>query len=90
MEAIARPEDSSRWGTVAQFAVHVVVGTMVFCLLAAPAIGLSILVHLRTLVTDDVVIQLGIRCAEYALFGADLVLFVVFLIRSVIRAARNL
>ncbi len=91
MEALAGAPSTGRWWIpIAEFGVHVFVGTIIFCLIAAPAVALSAMLNMRYLALTDDVIVTGVRCAEYALFCADLVLFVIFLIRSVARAARKL
>ena len=70
------------WMPLWEFFVHVVVGTLLFVLIGAPAIGLSFLVSwLETLGVSQPIL-LGLIGCEYLLFGVDIVLFAVFIVRQ--------
>lgn len=70
------------WHTPWEFLVHALVGTLIFLIIATPAVGLDFLI--KWLASQDVsdIIIYGLKGAEYALFFVDLVLFVVFLVRT--------
>lgn len=72
------------------FAVHAFVGTAIFALIATPAVLLTVLVKwLETQGLDGALI-VGLKIAEYLLFSVDLGLFAWFVIRTAIRAGKNL
>jgi len=72
---------------IAEFAIHAFVGTIIFSIVAVPAVGLDYLQ--RYLEIHDEVIRFGVRFAEYALLFTDVALFVTFLIRTAWRTARK-
>jgi hypothetical protein len=78
------------WRAPWEFAVHALVGASIFGIIAAFAILLNIGVHKVDTYHSDVVIIFGLRAAEYALFGVDLVLFCVFLWRTAQRTIKHL
>ena len=71
------------------FAVHVAVGTLIFAVIGSAAVALDLVNHRLQGLGVDVVIGYGLTTAEYALFGTDLVLFLVFIVKTGIRAARS-
>jgi hypothetical protein len=78
------------WETPWEFASHAVVGIAIFLIMAVPAVCLDLLV--RSLETHGIgsVIFFCLKTAEYALVGADLVLFLAFLWRTVRRTIPKL
>ena len=62
--------------------IHFMVGTIVFIVVALLATGLSFLVDYLSNKAVDQFLIYGLRFAEYLLFGVDLVLFVVFILRT--------
>jgi hypothetical protein len=72
------------------FLIHAVVGTFIFTLIACTAFGLHALVHFFDKEELGDLFVWGLRIAEYALFLADLSLFIVFLWRAFIRTLREL
>jgi hypothetical protein len=78
------------WRVPWEFAVHAIVGTLIFGIIAGAAVLLSVvLVKLETY-HIDIVIILGLKAAEYALFAVDLALFGVFLLRTAKRTIKRL
>jgi hypothetical protein len=79
------------WEPLVVFLVRVVLGTAIFAIIAAPAICLDLLAHrfLRPLGLSEVIL-LGIISAEYAIFGVDLLLFLVFLVSEGWKSAKRL
>ena len=91
-QALARASEAPPewWSPLHEFAVHACTGTLVFCIIAIPAIGIGFVVKwLSGLGVPDVILN-GIVLGEYALFGVDLALFIYFLFVSAYRAARKL
>jgi hypothetical protein len=79
------------WRTAWHFAVHACVGTLIFGVLAVPAVLLNWSVDwLEAVHKTDLVIILGLRFAEYAIFGSDLLLIGVFLFKTLKRTIREL
>jgi len=78
------------WRAPWDFAVHTIVGTTIFAIIAAPAIGLGMVVNKLEGTGTDGVIFFGLKTAEYALFATDLGLYLVFLWRTAKRAVKRL
>lgn len=79
------------WFAVWEFLVHAFVGTALFLLIAFPAIGLNLLTHyLQETLNPSLVVIYALLAVEYILLATDLVLFVVFMIRSAARTIRLL
>jgi len=78
------------WRAPWEFAVHAIVGTCIFAIIAAAAVVLDVGLRVLGAKGVDIVILLGLRAAEYALFATDLGLFAVFLWRTARRAIPNL
>lgn len=73
---------SSWWTPVWEFAVHAVVGTLLFTLVALPAIGLNFFVSWLEKAGASGFIEWGLVACEYLLFVVDILLFVVFIMRQ--------
>ena len=78
------------WFPVYKFFVHVVVGTIIFLIIAIAAVGISCLVHYLEQIGIDSFICIVLRIVEYLLFVADIVCFIIFLIVSVRNLWREL
>lgn len=78
------------WIPILEFLVQVVVGTLLFVLIAAPAIGLGYLVSWLDALGVARPILWGLMGCEYLLFGADVFLFAVFIVRKAWKGARKL
>lgn len=78
------------WQPLWQFAVHGIIGTALFVLIAAPAVSLSLLVKWLQQREIDHILIYGLRAAEYLVFAVDLALFACFIIRTAIRAGKEL
>ncbi len=72
------------------FAVHALVGTSIFSIIAGVSIVLDFGVQELQLLGVNGVIFFGLKMAEYALFGADLCLFAIFLWRTARRTITSL
>ena len=71
------------------FAVHVAVGTLIFAVIGSAAVALDLVSHKLQSFGVDAAIGYGLKAAEYALFTTDLVLFLVFIVKTAVRAARS-
>jgi len=78
------------WQVPLEFAVHGIVGTSVFAIIAALAVALDRAIGwLEThQISRDIIF--GLKAAEYALFLTDLILFGVFLWRAARRTIKGL
>jgi hypothetical protein len=87
---VAEPEGRPNLWVVWDFAVHVAVGTLIFSLIAGAAIALDVFIIRRIgrLGLDPFIVY-GLKAAEYLVFIADLLLFLVFLAKTGYRAARS-
>lgn len=78
------------WAPILEFLVQVVVGTTLFVLIAAPAIGLDYLVSWLDALGVTRPILWGLMGCEYLLFGADAFLFAVFIVRKAWKGAQKI
>ncbi len=82
---------AAHWHTPFKFAVHACVGSMMFVIVAVPAILLDWgMTWAEAIRGTDPLITLGLSVAAHALFGPDLALFLVFLLRTFKRTIRLL
>lgn len=79
------------WQVAWNFAVHACVGSLIFGIIAIPAILLNWSVEwIESIHRTDPAIVLGLRLAEYGIFGSDCSMFLVFLWKSWKRTIRRL
>jgi hypothetical protein len=79
------------WQVPWEFAVHALVGTSIFAIIAAVAVLLEVAVRkLGAYGVVGRVVILGLKMGEYSLLGVDLVLFDVFLWRTARRTIKHL
>lgn len=78
------------WFPLYEFVVHVFIGTGIFVVTAIPAVALNFLVQWLTRFGVDHEITLGLLGLEYFLFGADILLVIVFIVSSMVKAGRKL
>jgi len=78
------------WLAPWQFAVHALVGTSIFAIIAAVAVALELAVHKLQSYGIGRVIIFGLKAGEYSVFGVDLFLFGVFLWRTANRTIKKL
>jgi cell division protein FtsX len=83
-------KDGKWWHPLWKFAVHGVLGSAIFVLIAIPAVSLSVLVKWLQSREIDAYLIYGLKSAEYLVFAVDLILFAWFVIRTAIRAGRDL
>jgi hypothetical protein len=78
------------WRVPWQLAVHCLVGTLIFAIIAAFAVALDLSVRWLETYRISLLIVLGLEAAEYALFVTDVCLFAVFLWRTAKRTYKGL
>jgi hypothetical protein len=78
------------WHAPLEFVVHATVGTLIFGIVAIPAIFLDRALNMLEAHGIGIVIIAGLKMAEYALFGSDLCLFFIFLWRTAKRISAKL
>lgn len=78
------------WYVPAKFAWHTIVGTCIFAIIAIPAILLDLGVKKLEGFGVSAPVIYGVRTAEYGLFGTDLLLFIVFLVKTGWRTAKEI
>lgn len=78
------------WRVPYEFAVRAIVGVLIFAVVAAFAVGLSYCVRLLGVRNVDKVVIGGLKFCEYLLFAADIILFILFIARDVIKNAQSL
>jgi hypothetical protein len=87
------PNRESKHGilwVVWEFAIHGLVGTLIFATVAGGAAGIELLNHALQGMRFDAYIGYGLKFGEYAVFTTDLSLFLVFLPKAWIRAVRKM
>jgi hypothetical protein len=70
--------------------VHIMVGTLVFVVIALAAVGLDFIVGWLSKTETSIIIIRGLQAAEYFLFLVDLILFFVFVWRTAYRTLKRL
>ncbi|MBA3015242.1 MAG: hypothetical protein FP815_09860 [Desulfobulbaceae bacterium] len=78
------------WYHLYKFFVHILLGTLIFILIAFAAWGLSCLVHFFESANVDGFICIVLKIVEYILFVADVICFIIFIIWSVVKFWREL
>ena len=93
MAPASGPEESEHlawWVGPWEFAVHVFVGTLIFGVIALPAVGLDFAVTFLTHKGVSSGVLVILRVAEYGLLITDVVLLFIFLWRAFKRAIARL
>lgn len=78
------------WHAPWEFAVRAVVGILIFVVIALAAVALELVLQTLEAAHVNRGVILGLRAAEYAIFVADLVTFLVFIWRTTIRTIARL
>jgi hypothetical protein len=87
----ARPDsDPPFWLAPWEFAIHSVVGSFIFGVISAPALGAEVAIKELEERHIDWVIIFGLKLLAYGIFFTDFLLFVVFLWRTANRAMKRL
>jgi hypothetical protein len=78
------------WRAPLEFAVHALVGTVIFAIVAGPAIFLEVALDQLEAHHVGILITTVLRLLEYLIFTLDVVLFSVFLLRTAWQTLKNL
>lgn len=73
-----------------EFAVHIFVGTAIFILIYLPAVGLNVFIHWLTELNIGEWLVGVLYFAEACLVVGDTVLYLVFIVKTTWRAAKEL
>ena len=80
----------SIWTPVVHFAAHTFVGSLLFVIVGAPAVGLSMLVHaLEAAHLDGFTLEV-LAFLEYAILLADAGLFLTYLVVTAIKSVKEM
>lgn len=83
-------EEQKWWHALWEFLVHVIVGTLIFVVIAIPAVGLGFLIGWLEHKKVGRLIIYGLKFAEYTLFVVDLALFAWFVVRTAWKSAKKM
>lgn len=83
-------EAPSSWRAFWLFLIHTITGTLIFAIIAAAAVFLDYGVHRWVPKETNAYILYGLSIAEYSIFSVDLILFLVYLVRTARRAYKHL
>ncbi len=86
----AQAIQSQWWEPLWEFCAHVVVGTGIFLIVAFPAVLLDLLVSWLAEKALSQYVLIGLLIVEYVLFAVDIVLFLIFMVRTAWRTHRRL
>ena len=75
---------------IVHFAAHVTVSSLLFLVIAAPAVGLSLLVHTLEAVHLDSFTVLVLKFLERAILVADAMLFITYLVVTAIKSVKEM
>ncbi len=84
------PTAENWWAPLWEFFIHVVVGTGLFLIISLPALALDWSVRWLSGRDFSPWIIAGMQVAEYSLFALDLLLFLVFLAKTVGRTIKRM
>lgn len=82
--------NTSWWKPLLVFFVEILVGSLIFILVSLPAVGLNYLVKWLAEKNVDSVIILGLTALEYTIFAVDVALCLFFIVKSAIKAGKEL
>ncbi|QBF84277.1 hypothetical protein EXU30_17565 [Shewanella maritima] len=77
------------WFPLYEFGVHIFIGVVIFVLIALPAIGLNLWIKSLEGTVDNIII-IGLVGVEYLLFFVDILLFVIHVVRTSLKAGKAL
>lgn len=80
----------SGWRAVLRFGVHSLMGTVMFCILALPALGLNLLVHWLEQKGFSPYVLAILTALEYIVLTLDAVLYLFLLVKSLYKAGKEM
>ena len=89
------PEGNGRWesavGGIMSFTLHILTGTLLFLMIAGAALGVGYFNQFITLhVGAPAFFGKSLAVVEYVILAADMLLFLIFMLRSTIEFVRRL
>lgn len=82
---------NSTWQKIIiKFAIHVLTGSIIFIIIAIPAILLDYAINALEILSIDSVIILGLIIMKYAVFFMDVILFLIFIIRKSLETIKEI
>ncbi len=78
------------WKPLVVFSLEVFVGSLIFILVLIPAVGLNYLVKFLADKGIDSMIISGLTALEYTIFAVDVALCLFFIVKSAIKAGKEL
>lgn len=85
------PNSKGRWREpLWSFVVHIVVGAALFSVIAAVAVALDFVVRYLSNLGVSPAVIIGLKVTEHSLFSADLILLLVFIVRTSLRVVGSL
>lgn len=90
MNKINQQKQNQWWMPVVHFAAHTLVGSVLFLIVAAPAVGLSLLVHALANVSVDGFTILVLKFLEHAILCADSLLFAAYMVVTGAKSVKEL
>jgi hypothetical protein len=86
----SQQQKKSIWTPVVHFAAHTFVGSLLFVIVGAPAVGLSMLVHaLEAAHLDGFTVEV-LAFLEHAILLADAGLFMTYLVVTAIKSVKEM
>ncbi len=80
----------SFWTPIVHFAGHTFIGSVLFLIIGAPAVGLSLLVHAREAAHIDGFTIGVLSFLERAILVADAGLFIIYLVVTAIKSVKEM
>ena len=78
------------WTPVVHFGAHTLIGSVLFLIVGAPAVGLSMLVHALEAAHVDGFTVLVLSFLEHAILLADAGLFLTYLVVTAIKSVKEI
>lgn len=90
IQDLGQQHKKSIWTPVVHFAAHTLIGSLLFVIVGAPAVGLSMLVHaLETAHLDGFTVEV-LAFLEHAILLADAGLFLTYLVVTAIKSVKEM
>ncbi|WP_126448011.1 hypothetical protein [Sulfuricystis multivorans] len=80
----------SFWTPIVQFAGHTFIGSVLFLIIGAPAVGLSLLVHALGAAQIDGFTIVVLSFLERAILVADAGLFIIYLVVTAFKSVKEM
>jgi hypothetical protein len=88
--AVPVKTESPWWRAPWDFAVHALVGTLIFIVIALAAVAIELVVRAVEIAGVNRAVTFGLRVGEFTIFAADLLMFIVFIWRTTARTLKGM